>query len=166
MPSSGAEEPSPSPPNSAAKASPSQLIDELISHFVEPLTTQPTFLIDHPILLSPLARKHREKPGMTERFELFVNRMELCNAYTELNNPFEQKERFDMQEKENHLLGVFKSDETKEAESEYVRALEYGLPPTGGWGMGIDRLVMLLTGHAHIRDVLAFPMLRSKKFEE
>jgi lysyl-tRNA synthetase class 2 len=147
-------------------STPSQLLDKLIGHFIEPETVQPTFLMDHPILLSPLARNHREKPGVTERFELFIGTMELCNAYTELNDPNEQRKRFKMQEDENNLLGIFKSEATKESEEEYCTALDYGLPPTGGWGMGIDRLVMILTGHANIRDVIAFPMMKSNKHDK
>jgi len=141
----------------------SQMIDKLIDHFVEPKCLQPTFLIDHPVLLSPLARMHRDKPGVTERFELFVGSMELCNAYTELNDPQEQRRRFKMQEEENNTLNILKSEATKESEEEYSLALEYGLPPTGGWGLGIDRLVMLITGNSNIRDVIAFPILKSTK---
>lgn len=144
-----------------------QLLDKLASHFLEPLMVQPTFLVDHPLALSPLAkRKHGGPDGggadghaITERFELFVAGKELCNAYTELNDPYEQRERFVEQQAQRDSG----DDEAQEMDEHFCRALEYGLPPTGGWGLGIDRLAMLLTNSAHIRDVLLFPMMKPRK---
>lgn len=131
------------------------VLDELISHFVESQCLQPTFLIDYPVVNSPLAKKHRSKEGVTERFELFLASMEICNAYTELNDPLIQQKNFDAQEKvANPELKL------KENETNYVKALEYGLPPCAGWGMGIDRITMLLTGKTSIREVIIFPTLK------
>lgn len=145
------------------------LLDKLASHFIEPLMIQPTFLTDHPLSLSPLAkRKHRSddsvsedlrQHAITERFELFVAGKELCNAYTELNDPHDQRQRFIDQQKQRDEG----DDEAQEMDENYCRALEYGLPPTGGWGMGIDRLAMLLTNSIHIRDVLLFPMMKPEQ---
>eukprot|EP01126_Amoeba_proteus_P020760 TRINITY_DN2108_c0_g1_i5.p2 TRINITY_DN2108_c0_g1~~TRINITY_DN2108_c0_g1_i5.p2 ORF type:complete len:286 (+),score=57.48 TRINITY_DN2108_c0_g1_i5:1077-1934(+) len=128
-----------------------ELFDEIIGKYVESQCVQPTFILDHPILTSPLAKEHRCKPGIVERFELFMGGIELCNAYTELNDPVEQKIRFDMQTDSMKALGFVKTPEALKSESEYVQVLEYGLPPTGGWGLGIDRLVMLLSGKTSIR---------------
>jgi lysyl-tRNA synthetase class 2 len=133
-----------------------RLIDGLIGHFVEPLCVQPTFLINHPQIMSPLAKHHRELKGKTERFELFINEKEFCNAYTELNNPTLQKNIFEEIMKQKNKG----DDEIPSSDYNFVKALEYGLPPTGGWGIGIDRLVMLLTGQDSIREVVFFPPRR------
>ncbi|GMF49259.1 unnamed protein product [Phytophthora fragariaefolia] len=124
-----------------------RLVDKLIGHFVEPMCVNPTFLYNHPTCMSPLAKAHREQQGVTERFELFVAGKELCNAYTELNDPFDQRRRFAAQQ-----LDQQRGDsEAHGKDDEFCTALEYGLPPTGGFGIGIDRLVMLLSGKPHIR---------------
>ena len=133
-----------------------RLVDGLIGEFVEPLCIQPTFLINHPQIMSPLAKPHRSQPGKTERFELFINKKEFCNAYTELNNPFIQKKIFDEVAKQK----AAGDDEIPPSDENFIKALEYGLPPTGGWGLGIDRTVMLLTGQDSIREVIAFPTRR------
>jgi lysyl-tRNA synthetase class 2 len=134
------------------------LIDKLLGALVEPNCIQPTFIIDYPIELSPLARNHRENSSLTERFELFVNGKELCNAYTELNDPREQRKRFVHQAKQKQGG----DEEAHEMDETFCHALEYGLPPTGGWGCGMDRLVMMLTGQNNIRDVLLFPMMKPR----
>jgi lysyl-tRNA synthetase class 2 len=133
-----------------------RLVDGLIGEFVEPLCVQPTFLINHPQIMSPLAKPHRSQSGKTERFELFINKKEFCNAYTELNNPFIQKAIFEEVAKQKSAG----DDEIPPSDFDFVKALEYGLPPTGGWGLGIDRLVMLLTGQDSIREVMLFPTRR------
>ncbi|RNF23397.1 putative lysyl-tRNA synthetase [Trypanosoma conorhini] len=133
-----------------------RLLDALIAHYLEPECHDPTFVCDHPRVMSPLAKWHRRDPQLTERFELFVNKKELCNAYTELNNPIVQREEFkkQLQDKEKG------DDEAMDFDEGYVQALEHGLPPTGGWGMGIDRLVMFLTSQANIKEVLLFPAMK------
>lgn len=131
----------------------SRLLDKLAGHFIEPQCKNPTFLINHPLIMSPLAKWHRDDPRLTERFELFANYFELCNAYTELNNPLVQRKTFEKQMKD-------KKEGCPEAQSideNFINALEVGLPPTGGFGLGIERLVMLLTNKHTIRDVIAFP---------
>jgi len=133
-----------------------RLIDGLIGEFVEPLCVQPTFLINHPQIMSPLAKPHRELKGKTERFELFINKKEFCNAYTELNDPSIQREIFESISKQKNKG----DDEIPPSDENFIKALEYGLPPTGGWGIGIDRLVMLLTGQDSIREVIIFPTRR------
>lgn len=120
-----------------------------MGEFVEPLCINPTFICDHPEVMSPLAKYHRARPGLTERFELFVNGKELCNAYTELNNPFVQRQRFEQQAKDK----AAGDDEAMFVDQDFLKAMEYGLPPTGGWGMGIDRLAMFLTDNISIREV-------------
>jgi lysyl-tRNA synthetase class 2 len=133
-----------------------RMLDKLVGKFVEPLAVQPTYLINHPQVMSPLAKWHRSKPGQVERFELFINGLEYCNAYTELNAPMIQRDLFLDQLKQ-------KADEDEEAmpyDDMFCQALEWGLPPTAGWGMGIDRLVMLLTGKVSIREVLLFPLMK------
>ena len=130
-----------------------RVIDTLVGELVEPLCIQPTFIINHPQIMSPLAKPHRSLPGKTERFELFVNAKEICNAYTELNNPFQQKTFF-----ENAQLQKDQGDdEIPPSDYHFVRALEFGLPPTAGWGMGIDRLCMIFTNQDSIREVILFP---------
>jgi lysyl-tRNA synthetase class 2 len=132
------------------------LVDKLLGHFVEHQCIQPTFITDYPIELSPLARNHCDNALITERFEFFVNGKELCNAYTELNDPREQRKRFTQQAKQK----IGGDEEAHDMDESFCKALELGLPPTGGWGCGIDRLVMMLTGQTNIRDVLLFPMMK------
>jgi len=135
-----------------------RLIDELISTFVEPNIIQPTFLLDYPIEMSPLAKAKVDDDRLVERFEVFAGGMEIANAFTELNDPVEQRQRFLQQQKERQAEG-----ETIETiDEDFLLALEYGMPPTGGLGVGIDRLVMLLTGQQSIREVILFPQLREK----
>ncbi|EFC46949.1 lysyl-tRNA synthase [Naegleria gruberi] len=133
------------------------LLDKLLGTFVEPECVQPTFIMDHPVDLSPLSKSHRDSSLITERFELFIGTKELCNAYTELNDPEDQRERFRKQQEKKK-----QDDEAHENDEAFCKALEYGLPPTGGWGIGVDRLVMLLSNQKSIRDVLLFPMLKPK----
>jgi lysyl-tRNA synthetase class 2 len=133
-----------------------KLIDELFSEKCEKHFIQPTFITDYPVEMSPLTKKHRSKPGLVERFELMINGKEIANAYTELNDPVEQRERFEEQVK----LMERGDDEAMFIDYDFLRALEYGMPPTSGIGFGIDRLCMLLTGQPSIQDVLLFPMMR------
>eukprot|EP00123_Amoebidium_parasiticum_P007193 comp17950_c0_seq1/m.18274 comp17950_c0_seq1/g.18274 ORF comp17950_c0_seq1/g.18274 comp17950_c0_seq1/m.18274 type:complete len:556 (-) comp17950_c0_seq1:748-2415(-) len=134
------------------------LLDRLLSHFVEPLCVQPTFLVDFPQILSPLAKEHPTQAGLTQRFELYVAGWELCNAYAELNDPEEQRARFEAQAHARTQGDA----EAQILDEDFCKALEYGLPPTAGWGMGLDRLLMLLSGHTQIREVLAFPVLKDR----
>jgi lysyl-tRNA synthetase class 2 len=133
-----------------------RLFDALISHYLEPECVQPTFLCDHPRVMSPLAKWHREDPRLSERFEMFVMKKELCNAYTELNNPLVQRDEF-MKQMKDREKG---DDESMQVDETFLTALEYGLPPTGGWGMGIDRLVMFMTSQNNIKEVLLFPAMK------
>lgn len=136
-----------------------KMIDEIFGEFCEGTYIQPTFIIDYPIEMSPLCKKHRDNQNLTERFELMVNGKELCNAYTELNDPIDQYERF----KEQLRLSEKGDDEAMFIDMDFVRALEYGMPPTSGMGMGIDRLCMLMTGASTIQDVLFFPQMKPEK---
>ena len=138
-----------------------KLIDELFSEKCEGTFIQPTFIIDYPVEMSPLTKKHRCKPGLVERFELMVNGKEIANAYTELNDPIDQRERFEEQAK----LMERGDDEAMFIDYDFLRALEYGMPPTSGIGIGIDRLCMLMTNQPSIQDVLLFPQMRPEKQE-
>ena len=136
-----------------------KLIDEIFGEFCEGTFIQPTFITDYPVEMSPLTKKHRSKPGLTERFELMVNGKELANAYSELNDPIDQEERF----KEQMRLADKGDDEAMIIDQDFLRALQYGMPPTSGIGIGIDRLVMLMTGKTYIQEVLFFPQMRPEK---
>ena len=136
-----------------------KLIDEIFGETCEGSFIQPTFIIDYPVEMSPLTKMHRSKPGLTERFELMVNGKEIANAYSELNDPIDQEERF----KEQMRLADKGDDEAMIIDQDFLRALQYGMPPTSGIGIGIDRLVMLMTGNSYIQDVLLFPQMRPEK---
>ncbi|MFN4255621.1 MAG: lysine--tRNA ligase [Saprospiraceae bacterium] len=136
-----------------------KLIDEIFGEKVEPHLIQPTFLIDYPVEMSPLTKKHRSKPGLVERFELFVNGKEVGNAYSELNDPLDQRERFE----EQLRLAARGDEEAMMLDEDFLRALEYGMPPTAGIGFGIDRLTMLFTGQTSIQEVLFFPQMRPEQ---
>lgn len=133
-----------------------KIIDEIFGTFVEPNLVQPTFITDYPVELSPLAKRHRDRPGLVERFEAIANGKEICNAFSELNDPDDQRARFEEQAR----LRTAGDDEAMQLDEDYLRALEYGMPPTAGLGVGIDRLAMLMTGQETIRDVILFPLLR------
>ena len=135
-----------------------KLIDAIFGAYCEDKLIQPTFIIDYPVEMSPLTKRHREDPSLTERFELFVCGKELANAYSELNDPIDQLERF----QEQAALKSKGDDEAMFIDYDFVRALEYGMPPTSGLGMGIDRLTMFMTGQTTIQDVLFFPQMRPK----
>lgn len=141
------------------KATWGKQVDSLLKNYVRPRLIQPTFLIDYPIEISPLAKKKPDDPSTVERFQGFIGGMEVCNAFTELNDPIDQKERFLAQ------VRAFEAgdEEAHQMDEDFIRALSYGMPPTGGWGMGVDRLVMLFTNQPSIRDVILFPHLRAKE---
>lgn len=133
-----------------------RVLDKLIGHYIEPECINPTFLTGHPLVMSPLAKADRSRPGISERFELFINSTEICNAYTELNDPIDQRSRF-LEQLKSRSEG---DEEAMRLDEVFINALEFGLPPTAGWGMGIDRLVMYLTNAAGIRDVIPFPTMK------
>ncbi len=134
----------------------SALADDLLSKYVEPNLLQPTFVLDYPIAISPLAREHRSKPGLVERWEAFAGGMEIANAFSELIDPDVQRERFQAQQR----LESEGEEEVQPFDEGFIQALEQGMPPAGGVGLGIDRLVMLLTGRDTIREVVLFPAMR------
>ena len=133
------------------------LLDKLVSDLVEPKLIQPTFLIDYPVEMSTLAKKKPDVKDFVERFEGFIAGMEICNAFTELNDPIDQRVRFEQQEA---LHSQFQNEDMDRLDEDFLLAIEYGMPPTGGLGIGIDRLMMLLSGHESIREVVLFPHMR------
>lgn len=133
-----------------------QLVDELVSKHVEPTLIEPTLLLDYPVEISPLAKRHRDDPRLVERFEAFVHGMEVANAFSELNDPDDQRARFE----EQRALAASGDEEAQPYDEAYIQALEYGLPPTGGIGLGIDRMAIILTGQKTIREVILFPAMR------
>jgi len=133
-----------------------KLVDEVFKNYVEPTLIQPTFVLDYPVALSPLAKLKRGDPTRVERWELFVQKRELANAFSELNDPDEQRRRFEQQAR----LRAAGDAEAQQLDEDFIRALEYGMPPSGGVGLGVDRLLMILADQTHIRDVILFPMLR------
>jgi lysyl-tRNA synthetase class 2 len=146
-------------PDQSAGWTGGKLLDEVFKAFLEPTLIQPTFVVDYPVALSPLAKKHRDDPRLVERFELFVQGREIANAFSELNDPDDQRARFEAQVAE----GRAGNDEAQPYDADYIRALEYGMPPAGGIGIGIDRLLMLLADRDHIRDVILFPAMRPEE---
>ncbi|KAI9818859.1 MAG: lysyl-tRNA synthetase [Pycnora praestabilis] len=139
-----------------------RMLDKLVGDFIEEKCIDPTFITGHPQMMSPLAKYHRDNPGLCERFEAFVCKKEIVNAYTELNDPFDQRLRFEEQARQKDQG----DDEAQMIDENFCTSLEYGLPPTGGWGMGIDRLVMFLTNNYSIKEVLAFPFMKDDRVEK
>ena len=133
-------------------------VDELFSEIIQPTLIQPTFIVDHPVELSPLAKRNANNPAITERFEAIVAGMEIGNGYSELNDPFDQEARF-LGQLKDHAAG---DDEAHQLDEDYINALMYGMPPTGGLGMGIDRMAMIFANQSTIRDVVVFPHLRPR----
>jgi lysyl-tRNA synthetase class 2 len=142
--------------DTVADLSGGKLQDEVFKIFLEPHLVQPTFVVDYPKALSPLAKEHRSDPALTERFELFVGGRELVNAFSELNDPDDQRRRFEDQVRQR----AAGDEEAHSYDADYIRALEYGMPPAGGLGLGVDRLMMLIADQASIRDVIIFPAMR------
>jgi lysyl-tRNA synthetase class 2 len=136
-----------------------KIIDQIFGEKCEPNLVQPTFITDYPVEMSPLAKKHRSKPGLVERFEAICNGKELCNAFSELNDPIDQRERFESQLE----LGKRGDDESMVLDEDFLRSLEFAMPPTSGLGIGIDRLAMIMTNQSSIQDVLFFPQMRPEK---
>ena len=136
-----------------------KIIDEIFGEHVEPKLIQPTFITDYPVEMSPLAKKHRDRPGMVERFEAICNGKEICNAFSELNDPIDQRKRFE----EQLELGKRGDTEAMVLDEDFLRALEYGMPPTAGLGIGIDRLSMIMTNSHSIQDVLFFPQMKAEQ---
>ncbi len=142
-----------------APQSTARLLDKLVGHFLEENIVNPTFITCHPVIMSPLAKYHRERPELTERLELFVLKKEVANAYTELNNPKVQRERFEDQLKQKDKG----DDEAMEYDEGFCEAMEYGLPPTAGWGLGIDRMTMFLSNSNNIKEVMLFPQMKPRE---
>ena len=136
-----------------------RIIDEIFSEKVEHHLIQPTFITDYPVEMSPLAKRHRSEPGLVERFEAICNGHEICNAFSELNDPLDQRARFE----EQMRARARGEEEVQPLDEDFLRALEYGMPPTAGLGIGIDRLTMLLTGQESIRDVIFFPQMKPER---
>jgi len=139
-----------------------KLIDEIFGEKCEPELIQPTFIQDYPIEMSPLAKKHREKEGVVERFEMICAGKEICNAFSELNDPIDQRERFE----EQLRMGERGDEEAMQSDEDFLRAIEYGMPPTAGLGVGIDRLAMILTDSHSIQEVLFFPQMKPEQGAE
>jgi lysyl-tRNA synthetase class 2 len=137
-----------------------KVVDRLFSTFVEPALIQPTFVMDYPVEISPLAKSKPGEPRLVERFECFIGGMEVANAFTELNDPVEQRKRFEEQEQLRALLG---DEDVDRLDDDFLTALEYGMPPTGGLGVGIDRLAMVFANQRSIREVILFPQLRTRR---